>query len=89
MSLTKEKKTALIKDFGISANETGSAQVQVAVLSARVKELTVHLQANKKDFSTKRGLLKIISRRRLFLNYLERTNVQEYKTIIERLGLKK
>ena len=89
MSLSKEKKSSLVKEFGINPNDTGSVQLQIAMLSERVTELTAHMQENKKDFSTKRGLLKILSRRRTFLNHLEQTDENIYRDMIKRLGLKK
>lgn len=89
MSLSKQEKERLIKDFSAGAQDTGSTAVQVALLSERIRQLTEHLQKNAKDFSSKRGLLTMVSRRRLFLNYLQRTDVEQYQSLIQRLQLKK
>lgn len=89
MSLSPETKKRVIESFGINANDTGSSFVQVALLSERVQALTEHLRENKKDFSTKRGLLKLIAQRRSFLDYLARKDEQGYKELVKRLGLKK
>lgn len=89
MNLTKEEKLTLIKDFGNSEQDTGSVEVQIAFLTSNIKKLTEHLKGNHKDYSSKRGMIKMISRRRIFLDYLHRTNEAKYKDIIERLGLKR
>ena len=89
MAITKEKKQALIKDFKISQNDTGSAEVQVAILTERINSLTKHLIENKKDNSSKRGLLKMVNNRKTLLAYLKRTNEKSYEEIIKKLGLRK
>ena len=89
MALKKDTKEKLIKDFGQSVGDTGSSQVQVAVLTENIRVLTGHCQRNPKDFSTKRGLLRMVCRRRRFLDYLVRKNKEQYKELIKRLGLKK
>ena len=89
MALNKEIKEQLIKDFGHNAQDSGSSKVQVAMLSERIKELTEHMKKNKKDFSSKRGLLKMLSRRRLFLKYIERTDKAQYLELLKRLSLKR
>jgi small subunit ribosomal protein S15 len=87
--ITKEKKTTLIGTHRAHDKDTGSPEVQVALLTERILNLTQHLNANKKDFSTRRGLLKMVGRRRRLLNYLQKTDVERYRAIIEKLGLRK
>jgi small subunit ribosomal protein S15 len=87
--MIREMREKLIKDFGKTGNDTGSAEVQVALLTERIRELTDHCQKNPKDVSTNRGLLKMVCQRRRFLNYLERNDSDSYRSIIDRLGLKK
>jgi len=87
--ISKEHKTELIQQFKTHTSDTGSASVQVAVLSARIQQLTEHLKLNKKDFSSRRGLLKMVGRRRRLLNYLRNDSFQSYSDIIGRLGIRK
>jgi small subunit ribosomal protein S15 len=87
MPLSKEVKNKIVTDFGTSASDTGAESVQVALLTARITALTEHLQKNAKDFSSKRGLLKLISQRRKVLDYIECTNNNLYKDITKRLSL--
>ena len=87
--ISKEKKTAIIKEYGRSEGDTGSPEVQVAVLTARIKELTEHLKVNPKDHHSRRGLLKMVGQRRGLLNYLRSKDIERYRTLIERLGLRK
>lgn len=89
MAITKERKKEIISQFGINSKDTGSEQLQVALLTENINNLTVHLKENKKDFSSKRGLFKMISRRRKFLKYLESEGREQYKELIKRLGLRK
>ncbi|MCL5875465.1 MAG: 30S ribosomal protein S15 [Candidatus Dependentiae bacterium] len=89
MALTKDKKQQVMKNFGINAEDTGSEQVQVALLTERIANVTEHLKKNAHDFSSKRGLLKMVARRRKILQYLESTNQAVYNSIIQRLELKK
>lgn len=89
MAIIKEKKINIISEYRINESDTGSEQLQVALLTANISNLTVHLQKNKKDYSSKHGLFKMISRRRKFLKYLESKNKGQYKELIKRLGLKK
>ncbi len=89
MALTKEEKEKRIKEFGLNAKDTGSVEVQVAMLTDNIKNLTDHLQQFPKDFSAKRGLLKLVANRRTFLKYIERIDKAKYKDIIARLGLKR
>ena len=89
MSITAEEKTRLIKEFGASEGDTGSPEVQVAVLSSRIATLTEHFKTHKKDHHSRRGLLHLVSLRRRLLNYLKREDSDRYKKLIERLGLRK
>jgi small subunit ribosomal protein S15 len=87
--LTKERKDELIRDFAINEGDTGSPEVQVAILTERIKYLTTHLQANKHDYHTRRGLLKLVGQRRRQLRYLNRSDVNRYRELIARLGLRR
>jgi small subunit ribosomal protein S15 len=89
MSLTKEKKAAIFADFGGAAANTGSIEGQIALLTERIAQISAHLQQNKKDFSTHRGLMQLVGKRRRLLNYLQKHNLQGYRSLIERLGLRK
>ena len=89
MALTKEAKQAIIRDFRRHDNDTGSPEVQVAILTQRINELTEHLKAHRKDFHSRRGLYKLIGQRRGLLNYLERTDIDRYRQLVERLGLRR
>jgi len=89
MPMTKEEKQLIINEFGKSAQDTGSSQVQVALLSKEINKLTEHCQQNPKDFSTRRGLLKMVCARRGFLQYLQKTNENKYKELVAKLGLRK
>jgi small subunit ribosomal protein S15 len=82
-------KFKIVHDYQRSAGDTGSTEVQVALLSARITSLTEHFKAHVKDHHSRRGLLRMVSRRRKLLDYLKRTDVDRYKTVIERLGLRK
>ena len=87
--ISKEKKTAIIKEFARSEGDTGSPEVQVAVLTARIQELTEHLKENPKDHHSRRGLLKMVGQRRGLLGYLKEKDIERYRVLIERLGLRK
>ena len=87
--ISKEKKTAIIKEHAGSEGDTGSPEVQIAVLTARIQELTEHLKSNDKDHHSRRGLLKIVDQRRRLLAYLKKTDIERYRTLIERLGIRK
>ncbi|MFT5324424.1 MAG: small subunit ribosomal protein S15 [Planctomycetaceae bacterium] len=89
MSITAEKKTELIGEFKKSDNDSGSPEVQIAVLSHRIVNLTEHLRSNKKDHSSRRGLLSLVARRRSLLNYVKKNSEDAYKSIIEQLGIRK
>jgi small subunit ribosomal protein S15 len=87
--IAKEKKQAIIAEYGRTPNDTGSPEVQVAVLTARIQELTEHLKANPKDYHSRRGMLKMIGQRRGLLSYLKKVDIERYRSLIERLGLRK
>ena len=89
MSITKERKTSLISEYATVTNDTGSVEVQCAVLSERIVNLTEHLKANHKDFSSRRGLLILVGRRRRLLEYLKKNSLERYVNLIGRLGLRK
>jgi len=89
MSITAERKQALMKEFATAEGDTGSPEVQVALLSERIKNLTDHLQSHEKDFHSRRGLLVMVGQRRRLLDYLKRKNETRYKELIERLGLRR
>ena len=87
--ITKERKLELINKFGRTANDTGSPEVQIALLTERIKELTEHLKANKNDHHSRRGLLKMVGQRRGLLAYLKKIDIERYRAIVEGLGLRK
>jgi len=87
--LDKEKKTEIINNFQLREGDTGSTEVQVAVLTARIHQLTKHMLANRHDYHTQRGLLKLVGRRRRLLAYLSKEDVSRYHNLIKRLGLRK
>jgi small subunit ribosomal protein S15 len=87
--ITKEKKTAIINEYATKPGDTGSPEVQVAILTERIRELTEHLKVNKKDHHSRRGLLKMVGQRRRLLAYLKKKDIERYRSLIERLGLRK
>lgn len=87
--ITKEKKEQIIKDYALKEGDTGSPEVQIAILTARINELNDHLQVHKKDHHSRRGLLKMVGQRRNLLGYLRKIDVERYRTLISRLGLRK
>ena len=87
--LAKDKKQAIIEEYGRTPGDTGSPEVQVALLTARINELTEHLKVNQKDHHSRRGLLKMVGQRRGLLAYLKKTDIERYRSLIERLGLRK
>jgi small subunit ribosomal protein S15 len=89
MSITAERKAELIKEFGTKEGDTGSPEVQVAILSERIANLTEHLKEHKKDFHSRRGLLMLVGQRRRLLDYTKKKDVARYQSIIERLGLRR
>ncbi|MCK4351407.1 MAG: 30S ribosomal protein S15 [Candidatus Latescibacteria bacterium] len=89
MPLTKEDKTALVEKFGRAQNDTGSSEVQIALLTERISYLTEHLKVHPKDHASRRGLLKMVGQRRRLLDYLRRKDQEKYKDLLEELGLRK
>lgn len=89
MSITVEKKAELIKDNAIVANDTGSPEVQIAILTERIKNLTTHMQEHKKDLGSRRGLLKMVSQRRKLLDYLRAGSEERYQAIIAKHGIRR
>ncbi|WP_293760052.1 30S ribosomal protein S15 [uncultured Aquitalea sp.] len=89
MAMTAAQKADIVKDFQRAEGDTGSSEVQVALLTARINDLTPHFKANTKDHHSRRGLLKLVSRRRRLLDYLKRTDADSYRALIARLGLRK
>ncbi len=89
MSLTTDSKRNIINDFQLSASDTGSPEVQVAILSARIDDLSVHFKTHKSDKHSRQGLLRMVNRRRRLLDYLKQKNVERYRELITRLQLRK
>ena len=89
MAIETAQKAQIVKDFQRAASDTGSPEVQVALLTARINDLTGHFKAHTKDHHSRRGLLKMVSQRRRLLDYLKSRNLDAYRTLIERLGLRK
>ena len=87
--IAKERKQELINKYGRTANDTGSPEVQIALLTERINELTEHLKANKNDHHSRRGLLKMVGQRRGLLAYLKKVDIERYRAIVEGLGLRK
>ena len=87
--LTKETKEQIIKQYARTEGDTGSPEVQVAILTYRIQELTEHLKTNHKDHHSRRGLLKMVGKRRGLLDYLKRIDIERYRTLIEQLGIRK
>lgn len=89
MSITAERKAELIKEYARGDNDTGSAEVQIAVLTERITNLTEHFKTHKKDNHSRRGLLKLVSQRRRLLDYLKNVDEARYKTVVQKLGLRR
>ena len=87
--MTKEQKTAIIKEYAAHEGDTGSPEVQIALLTFRINSLTEHLKANKKDHHSRRGLLMMVGQRRNLLAYLQKNDIERYRAIIARLGIRK
>ena len=87
--IAKEKKQAIIAEYGRTPGDTGSPEVQIAILTARIQELTEHLKVNPKDHHSRRGLLKMVGQRRGLLAYLKKSDIERYRSLIERLGIRK
>ncbi|PMB19753.1 30S ribosomal protein S15 [Fischerella thermalis] len=88
MALTQQRKQEIISQYQVHETDTGSADVQIAMLTERINRLSEHLQANKKDFSSRRGLLKLIGQRKRLLSYIQKENREHYQTLISRLGIR-
>jgi small subunit ribosomal protein S15 len=89
MTLTQEKKRELVSQFGKSETDTGATEVQIALLTARINDLTEHLRGHKKDHHSRRGLLMLVGRRRRLLEYLRRSELERYRALVRELGLRK
>ena len=89
MPLKKDRKIEIVKEFGSSEKDTGSTEVQIALLTTRILELTEHFKIHKKDHAGRRGLLKLVGQRRRLLKYLQKTNLEGYRAILKRLNLRK
>lgn len=87
--ISKEKKTAIMKEYARCEGDTGSPEVQIAVLSARIQELTEHLKEHPKDNHSRRGMFKMVGQRRGLLNYLKEKDIERYRALIEKLGLRR
>ncbi len=87
--LSKERKRELIKKYGRNENDTGAPEVQIAILTERIKEITEHLRSHPKDHASRRGLILLVGKRRRLLNYLMRKDIERYRTIIKELGIRK
>jgi small subunit ribosomal protein S15 len=89
MTITLERKRELVDQFGSAAGDTGRTEVQIALLTERINSLTEHLRSHRKDHHSRRGLLMLVGRRRRFLNYLQRTDLERYRELVRELGLRK
>ncbi|MCK5672039.1 MAG: 30S ribosomal protein S15 [Spirochaetales bacterium] len=89
MPLKKDQKIEIVKEFGSSDNDTGSTEVQIALLTTRILELTEHFKIHKKDHAGRRGLLKLVGQRRRLLKYLKKTNLEGYRAILKKLNIRK
>ncbi len=87
--ITTERKQELVEEYGTHADDTGTPEVQIAIFTERIQRLTDHMKEHPKDFSTRRGLLKLVGKRRRLLNYLENKEIERYRAIIDDLGLRK
>ncbi len=89
MTLTKERKQEIIEKFGGSSGNTGSTEAQIAIMTERINHLTGHLKEHKKDHASRRGLLLLVGKRRRLLDYLMKTDIEKYRTLIQELGIRK
>ena len=89
MTVTAERKQELVQKFGKAERDTGSAEVQIALMTERINDLTQHLRDHSKDHHSRRGLLMLVGRRRRLLNYLQRSNLESYRSLVKELGLRK
>ena len=88
MTISKERKAELIREYGKNEKDSGSAEVQVAILTDRIRELTEHMKVHKKDFHTRRGLLMLVGKRRRLLSYIKKGDIEAYRTLIKSLGIR-
>lgn len=88
MALNKEQKEEIIREYGLHEGDTGSPEVQIAMLTYRINSLNEHLKTHKKDHHSRRGLLKMVGQRRGFLNYLQKTDIERYRSLIQKLGIR-
>ena len=88
LSITKERTAELIKEYGKGENDSGSPEVQVAILTERIRNLTEHLKVHKKDNHTRRGLMKLIGKRRGLLKYIKKRDIEQYRSLVKRLGIR-
>lgn len=88
MTVSKERKAELTREFGANEHDTGNSKVQVAILSERIKELTEHMKSHQKDFHTRRGLLMLVGKRRRLLSYIKKNDINEYRELIAKLGIR-
>ena len=86
--VSKERKAELVREFGANEKDSGNAKVQVAILSERIRELTEHMKQHKKDFHTRRGLLMLVGKRRRLLSYIKKNDINEYRELIAKLGIR-
>lgn len=89
MAITKEQKQACVTTYGDNEKDTGNSEVQIAILTHRIQELTEHMKANKKDHHTRLGLMKLVGKRRRLLKYIERVNIESYRSLTQKLGIRK
>ena len=89
VSISREEKNRVIQEYRLSESDTGSPEVQIAILTTRIRNLTEHFKQHKHDFNSRRGLLKLVGQRRALLRYLQKKDVQRYRKLIDRLGLRK
>ena len=88
LSISKERTAELVAEYGKDANDTGSVEVQVAILTERIRNLTEHLKVHKKDNHTRRGLMKLIGKRRGLLKYIKKRDIEQYRSLVKRLGIR-
>ena len=88
MTISKERKAELVKEFGKDEHDTGAAEVQVAILTERIRELTEHVKVHKKDHHTRRGLLQLVGKRRRLLTYIKKKDIENYRQLIAKLGIR-
>ena len=88
MTVSKERKAELTREFGANEHDTGNSKVQVAILTERIRELTEHMKSHQKDFHTRRGLLMLVGRRRRLLSYIKKNDINEYRELIAKLGIR-